>query len=273
MLRCESDAPCEAGWPLQPNFFMPCRQVSGASSSSRRGGWGGTHSGEALALGGAADVDHLADAEPGRGDGGADGGEAQGVGPADLELGEPALGGDAGGGEVAEQGPRHVAGLLGAGADLDGVVAVHGARLVRDHLVAVELQHRARVAPPRARVVHARHAALDRQRPRPHRRAAQLARQRRRRRRPQRRPVRVVREARQPRRVFRLEGAHARPWAGGGQGRRSAGAEAGQWDAGKQKARWQSAAPRQRRSWGHCGIVVVEQSSSSFAEVDEVRAR
>ena len=110
----------------------------------------------------------------------ADGQEALLV--ADAELADPPLGADALRREVAQQRARDVAGVLPAGADGDGPVAVAVARLVRDDLAAVELQHRARRAHARLRVVQRRHALLDRQRPRPQRRRVFLARQRRRRR-------------------------------------------------------------------------------------------
>ena len=62
------------------------------------------------------------------------------------------------GGEVAPLGPRHVARLLCAGADLHGPVPVLGARLVRDDLHAVELEDGAGDAAGRGRVVEGGHA-------------------------------------------------------------------------------------------------------------------
>ena len=67
---------------------------------------------------------------------------------------------------MPQHGPAHVPRLPPAGADLDGEVAVLPARLVREDLVAVELQHGAGRARPRAWVVERRHPGFGRERAR-----------------------------------------------------------------------------------------------------------
>lgn len=99
----------------------------------------------------------------------------------DPELTHPPLRTDTLRGEMAQQRPGHVAGVLPAGAEGHGPVAVAVARLMCDYLAAVELEDGAGRTLPALRVVERRHALLDGQRARAQRRRVFLAGERRRR--------------------------------------------------------------------------------------------
>lgn len=104
-------------------------------------------------------VDVLTLLEPICADDGADVEQARRI--LDTELVEVAAEADAVGGKMAPLGPCHVSGLLDAGADLDGPVAVLLASLVRDDLDAVELEDGAGRALCRVGIVEGRHALFD----------------------------------------------------------------------------------------------------------------
>lgn len=95
--------------------------------------------------------------------------------PPHLKLRHPPLRLDARRRKVPQHRLRRVLQQAAARADLHGPVPVLLARLVRDDLVAVELEHRARRAPARLGVEHGRHTALLREEPGAERRRVCLA--------------------------------------------------------------------------------------------------